>query len=94
MAAYTDGKNEYSPMNLTSFELDTSVFRVQLVNDQECRWLNDGSNEEFIYFSLDDVKQTPKEAFFMAAPFKFVRKDCPNCNLRPGEPIIQSQFRK
>jgi len=77
-AAYTDGIHEYQRMNLTQF--DETVFRVMLLDNEECRWLNDGSNMEFIYFTLENSPMIqPSSLIFMGLEFMFVTKQCPEC---------------
>jgi len=78
LAAYTDGANAFAVMNMTQFT--GTVFRVQLTFAQECRWLNDGSNDEFIYCTLDPSGEFCDSILFMATPYKFVSKSCPQCN--------------
>jgi len=76
-AAFTDLVNPFSAMNLTQY--DETTFRVRDQVLQECRWLNDGTDEEFIYFTMDSSKSFATSLSFMATQFNFVSKNCPQC---------------
>jgi len=78
IAAYTDGANAFGAMNMTQF-MDT-IFRVQLTEAQECRWLNDGSNDEFIYCTMDPSGEYCDTLVFMGEAYDFQSKSCPQCS--------------
>jgi len=77
-SAFTDLTNPFSVMNMTL--VDDTSFRVRLVDVGECRWMNDGINEEIIYFTMDESNNFASSLMFMAQKFIFVSKNCPQCN--------------
>jgi len=77
MMAFVD---DIGLMNLTQF--DATTFKVQLLVEEECRWLNDGANEEFIYFSFGKSQDSPTSLMFMETVFQFISKNCRNCNTK------------
>jgi len=76
-AAFTDRVNPYLIMNMTQF--DETTFRLREIELGECRWLYDGSNDEFIYFTMDSSNNFATSLLFRAIQFNFVSKDCPQC---------------
>eukprot|EP01114_Cavostelium_apophysatum_P008470 TRINITY_DN2098_c0_g1_i1.p1 TRINITY_DN2098_c0_g1~~TRINITY_DN2098_c0_g1_i1.p1 ORF type:complete len:510 (+),score=94.29 TRINITY_DN2098_c0_g1_i1:84-1613(+) len=77
MASPTDGEVATGSMTLFSSGLSPNVLRTQLNEGEECRWLDDGSNLEFIYFSVESGK--PTSLTFMATDYTFVSNSCPQC---------------
>jgi len=64
-------------MLMTPF--DETVFRVTLSDSEECRWLNDGVNDELMYFTMDESNSFATSFVFMGTQFYFVTKSCPEC---------------
>jgi len=76
LGASTDGVSAFGVFNLTSTQYP-NIFRTKTVINQACRWLNDGSDSEFIYF--DVTEGTPSSFIYMATMYEFVSKVCPQC---------------
>jgi hypothetical protein len=77
-AALTDGNTSSATMNLTQ-QFTPTTFRAHVVEQQECRWMNDGADTEFLYFTVDKSGKFCSSFTFMATPYSFVSKSCPDC---------------
>jgi len=76
-AAFTDGKLAFSAMNLTQVD----EYALQAINTYQtaCRWEDDGTNYEILYFTPDKNNQYCTSIEFMATTYVFVSKKCPQC---------------
>lgn len=90
-AANTDGHNAYGVMNMTQvlkllqpptdihLQIDNATFQVHNVQNSECRWVDDGSDLEIIYFTLNTDGRSVQSLTFMGITYQFQSKNCPNC---------------
>jgi len=69
---YSKFTGEGAGMLMTPY-LD-NIFRVK-GPWQDCRWYNDGMNDEFIYFTLNEAKSAPISLVFMGTTAYFVTKN-------------------
>jgi len=62
-------------------QIDNTTFRINLVDGDQlsCRWLDDGEDQEFIYFTLDSTGSTPIRLILMGQAYNFVSRTCPSC---------------
>jgi len=57
-------------------QIDPTTFRINLIDGQDlsCRWLDDGEDQEFIYFILDSTGQFSTQLVLMGQTFQSVPK--------------------
>eukprot|EP01113_Clastostelium_recurvatum_P034394 TRINITY_DN4662_c0_g1_i1.p1 TRINITY_DN4662_c0_g1~~TRINITY_DN4662_c0_g1_i1.p1 ORF type:complete len:510 (+),score=103.43 TRINITY_DN4662_c0_g1_i1:35-1564(+) len=81
MASNVNNNQAFSHVNVTE-QIDDTTFRINLVDGLDtlsCRWLDDGQDQEFIYFDMNAKGDEAASVIFMGELYLFVSKNCPNC---------------
>jgi hypothetical protein len=74
-------------VSISSTPFDDYVLQMHLLKQEECRFMDDGIDGEYLYCQVDETGSYCPTIELMQSQCNFISRDCPDCNQKYSKDV-------